>query len=172
MTASDLGARLAVSLFALAFALAFTYGGVWVCLLPLSAQVREAWAAERYVPVPAKVESITLDQYHSKKGGTTYRAKAEFLYAFEGRPYLGQRVSIARTSDGPGGHQESLYQQLRDARNNDRPVDLWVDPRDPERSVYDREMLWDKAFLQLVFGLLLTPIGLGAWVFFYRAWRV
>ncbi|WP_229210145.1 DUF3592 domain-containing protein [Duganella sp. Root1480D1] len=172
MKASDFGARLVVLLFALAFALVFTWGGVWACLRPLYMQLHDSWTANSYVPVPARVESIVLDEWSSKKTGTAYRARGEFSYEFQGSTYHGNRLNFSLTADNKGGYQHALYAKLNKARTFGRPVNLWVDPNNPEFSVYDRSIRWDDSILELVFGLLFTAGGLYAWRIVYRIFRV
>jgi len=172
MKASDLGARFVILLFALGFALVFTWGGVWACLRPLYLQLHGSWTANSYVPVPAQVESIVLDQWSSKKSGTTYRARGEFSYEFQGSTYHGDRLNFSLTADRKGGYQQALFEKLDKARMFERPVNVWVDPNHPEISVYDRSIRWDDLILEFVLGLLFTSIGMYAWRIVYRVFRV
>jgi hypothetical protein len=170
MKISEIAAGFVVSFFFLAFAGVFMWGGIWGGALPLYVQTRDARAAENYVPVPAEVESVTLDERSSKKGGTWYFTKAQFSYTFEGRPYRSKRVSFNASADQANDYQHNVYARLLDARSNGRPVEMWVDPKHPENSVYDRSIRSDRSFMYLVIALTFTSIGLGALIFILRGW--
>lgn len=170
MKKSEIAAGVVVSLFFLAFAGVFMWGGIYGGALPLYVQTRDSRAAESYVPVPATVESVVLDQQSSHKGGTWYFTKAEFSYTFDGRPYRSRRVSFNLSADQANDYQHHVYARLRDARSNGSPVEIWVDPNHPENSVYDRSIRSDRSFTYLIFALLFTSIGLGALAFIIRGW--
>lgn len=170
MKKSEFGAGLFISLFILGFALLFIYGGVTSGTL-LYLQMRDAWAAKSYVPVPAQVESVRLEEYSSKKAGTRYRTIADFSYTFEGRLYQSHRVDFNRTTDDSKSYQKTMYEHLLAAQMNHRPVELWVDPGNPEQSVHDRTIRWDMTLTYLLVGSICMFIGIKVLIFLYRGWR-
>lgn len=159
-----------MSFFFLAFAGVFTWGGIWYGALPLYVQTRDSRAAESYVPVPAEVKSATLDEISSKKGGKWYFARAEFSYTFDGRAYRSKRVSFNLSADQADDYQQHIYDRIKDAWLNGKPVEMWVDPNHPENSVYDRSIRSDRSFAYLIIALMFTPIGLGVLFFLLRGW--
>lgn len=171
MKISELAAGAFVSLFLLAFAAVFTWAGIGYGVLPLYIQARDSRAAENYVPLPAEVESVVLDELYSKKAGKSYFTRAEFSYAFEGRPYRSKRVSFNRSADQAGGYHHQVFARLLDAQSNRKPIEIWVDPKHPEKSVYDRSIRSDSWFTYLVLALMFTPMGLGFLFFVLRGWR-
>jgi len=154
--------------FALPFALIISFGAIWGGILPLCSQAHDWWEARSYVPVPAQVDSTTLDKRHSKKRGTTYELTASFSYEYQGRHYLGQRAGFNTTANNGDGFQPQLYARLRDAQERRQSVELWVDPRHPERSIYDRTIRKELLALQTVFAFLFSAIGLWTWRFIFR----
>ncbi len=148
----------------------FLWGGIWCGALPLYVQTRDSHAAERYVPVQAEVKSVTLDELSGKKGGTWYFTRAEFSYTFEGRAYRSRRVSFNASADQANEYQHDVYARLKDAWLNGKPVEMWVDPKNPENSVHDRLIRSDRWFTYLVVALMFTPIGLGSLAFIIRGW--
>jgi len=170
MKISEIAAGVVVSFFFLASAGVFMWGGIWGGALPLYVQMRDSRAAESYVPVPAEVKSATLDELSSKKGGKWYFARAEFSYSFEGRAYRSKRVSFNASADQENEYQHHVYARLMDAWSNGRPVEMWVDPKHPENSVYDRSTRSDRSFMYLIIALTFTPIGLGFLALITRGW--
>jgi len=170
MKKSEIAAGAFISLFFLGFAGVFMWGGIWGGALPLYVQTRDSRAADNYVSVPAEVQSVVLDEQSSKKGGTWYFTRAEFSYTFEGRTYRSKRVSFNASADQADGYQHHVYARLMDAWSNGRPVEMWVDPKHPEISVYDRAIHSDRSFTYLIIALVFTPIGLGALAFIIRGW--
>lgn len=170
MAITNVGGRIFLSLFILGFALMFVGGGVVSGAL-LYLQMRDSWTARSYVPVSAQVESVVLDQQSSRKGGTTYLTRAEFSYTFQGSPYVSRRVNFSRTSDDSKSYHQSMYAHLLAAQANQRPVELWVDPSNPESSVHDRSVRWDMSLTYLIVGSIFTFIGVKVLAFLYRGWR-
>lgn len=167
MARLNTGARLIVSLFVLSFALMFVGGGV-VSGAMLYLQMRESWLARSYVPVPALVGSVVLDQSFINHEDRRYRTEAEFSYTFEGRPYVSRRVSFNSTEDELVTYQKNMYDRLLAAQESHRPVELWVDPDNPENAVHDRSILWGRSLTYLVVGSLFMFIGIKVLTFLYR----
>lgn len=167
MAKSNTGARLIVSLFVLSFALMFVGGGV-VSGAMLYLQMRDSWSARSYVPVPAQVGSVVLDQSFINHKDRRYRTEAEFSYTFEGRPYVSSRVSLNRAADELVTYQKNMYDRLLAAQENHRPVELWVDPDNPENSVHDRSIRWERSLTYLVVGSLFLFMGIKVLVFLYH----
>lgn len=163
--------KIPATLLALVFAFGFTAGGVVAGILPMYKQLTGWWQATAYVPVPARVVSAELESHRGSKS-TTYLARAEFSYEYQGQRYLSHSVNFSDGGgDNIGNYQQDTYAQLRQARNDSATVTLWVDPRQPEQAVYDRQIRWLLVAIMLPFAVLFPAVGMGACWMIWRIWR-
>lgn len=139
-------------------------------ILPVYKQLYGLWQASSYVPVSASVVSAELETGRGKY--TTYRARAEFRYQYQGQSYVSHNLNLSGGgSDNIGSYQEDMYAQLREARDYSSPVTLWVDPRQPAQAVFDRTIRWDMIVFMIPFAVLFPAVGIGAWWVIWRIWR-
>lgn len=168
---NNLSGKLLLTLFASLFAIAFTLGGTFGARA-MYKQLYGWWEARSFVPVAASVMDAQLESRRGSKGGTTYRATAEFAYQYKGRNYTSSAVDLSGSAgDNVGDYQESLYQQLRQARDQAIPVTLWVNPQHPDQSVYNRDIRWLLIIIMIPFAVLFPAIGLGATWVIWRIWH-
>lgn len=158
---TSIAGKVVVTLCLLLFGTVMGAVGIFGGLAQLHEQARNWTAARSYVPVPAQVESAYLDSQRGRKGGTTYRAKAEFSYTYQGRRYASNRVSFSDFSDNIGDFQHRVHGELRGALERGESVTLWVDPRAPASAVYDKTIRPGMVAIQLAFGILFPSVGLG-----------
>ncbi|MDJ0712346.1 MAG: DUF3592 domain-containing protein [Woeseiaceae bacterium] len=144
-------ARIFVSLFALPFAAV----GVWMAWSVGSTLV-SAWQMKDWVPVEARLQSGGY-----QKNSDTYEAFAEYSYAWQGRDYRGNRVSIASGSDNIGDFQEDLGRRLLTAWNSGQPITVFVNPEDPARSIVDRDVRWGLVGFKMIFVIVFGGVGFG-----------
>ncbi|WP_374582649.1 DUF3592 domain-containing protein [Pseudoduganella sp.] len=157
-----IGSKVVATLLLLAFGLAMSAVGIFGGLAKLHEQARNWTAARSYVPVPARVESAYLDSLRGRKGGTTYRAMAEFSYEFQGRRYASKRVSFSDFADNIGDFQHRVHSELRAALERGENVTLWVDPLDPASAVYDKSVRPGMMAIHLLFAIVFPSVGFGA----------
>lgn len=158
---TTIGGKVVATLFLLAFGIVMSAVGIFGGLAQLHEQARNWTAARSYVAVPAQVESAYLDTQRSRKGGMSYRAKAEFSYEFQGRRYASNRVGFSDLSDNIGDFQHRMHSELRAALDRGESVTLWVDPLDPAVAVYDKTVRPVMVAIQIAFAVLFPSIGLG-----------
>jgi hypothetical protein len=163
--------RLSLTIIALLIGILFPLVGFFAGLVPLYHQGQNWWDSHTYVAAMAQVESLERFKHLTSKKVQMFRTKATFRYTFEGRQYLGGTVSFYDTAERPGGSQDRLYDQLNAARQRQSAVEVWLDPRHPERAVHDRTLVWNDALLGLVFAIMFNGFGLGAWILLFHLWR-
>ena len=101
-----------------------------------------AWPVVRGSIVSSKVESFRDSGTRRARGSTLYRAVVEYAYEVDGRPYRGTRV-------GFGAVVSSSFKAPAEARAEryvpGAPVDVHVDPADPNNAVLDLTIAWNWA---------------------------
>lgn len=121
--------------------LAFALGAIGVLIsvvasVHLVAIARGYWKTREQVRVPAKVEfvknSLTSPELH-------------YTYEWEGKPMAGERLS-------PFPTYRSIYLKGHDIGD---PIKVWIDPRDPSYTLFDRSWRWSE-FLLFPFVLVLS----------------
>lgn len=116
-------------------------------------------AARNWVAVEAQV--LDFDLHHSSstgaKGRTTRQSRlsASYTYSYEGLPYQGDRVDFSFGADNFSGKRRS--EQMRQLRRG--TVTVYVDPTQPQQSVFDRRLPGGQVTFGLIF--LLFPCGIG-----------
>ncbi len=95
-------------------------------LYTLAGQLNGWWQARSWQAVPATVVSAELKTSHGRRE-STYRALARYRYVVNGHTYEGDRINLGGASNN--GWQEGQYTRLKDARDNQRSIEVWVDPR-------------------------------------------
>ena len=141
---------------AMLFGLLFFAVGAGFLLLSVIPNLWDALRMQNWVPVPAEVVAVDLETNDSGDS-TTYKVTARFSYDYNGHRYSSHRVGIADGGgDNVGNWQHDSWRRLQGQTH----TMLWVNPRDPSESVFDRELrrglLGFKMIFVVVFG------GLGA----------
>lgn len=145
------------------FALAFGGGGLYAGLLPLGHNLVMAWQVRDWQPVPAAVLAAQLDSKPGK-GRSSHAVQAEYEYQYAGTTHRGHRVGLDTWSqaDNIGSWQSDWHGRLLRAQNSGEPITAWVNPRQPDLSVLEREIRWPLALFRLPFAILFTGVGVVA----------
>jgi len=97
---------------------------------------------------------------------TTYGVDAEYEYSFNGKKYIGSRVTRQDASDSSDYFRKKFY-FLENRLKRNLPVDCFVNPKLPEESVLFVELRWYWMAFYMIFmfvfgggGTLLTALAL------------
>lgn len=138
------------------FAIPFTLVGIGMLVLAVVPNLYDWIRMQSWVPVEAQLISADLKRHPAKKS-TTYEVEAQYRYSYEGGSYFGKRVGISEKSDNLGDWHERTYARLRAMQ----PLQVWVNPRDPRESIFDRDLRWTKLGFYMIFVLAFGGIGAG-----------
>lgn len=156
--------------FSLVFAIPFLSVGIFSTYMALS--MLYGWQQARtWEPVPAEILAVRLDTHYGRKS-TTYELKARYRYQYHGRSYESTRVGFSGSgADNIGSWQEDWHDILQQAREEGRPVQVWIDPAQPEEAVIDRSVRWAKFLFLMPFVILFSAVGIGASIVCWKALR-
>jgi FtsH-binding integral membrane protein len=146
------GGRIGLFLFASPFALV----GVGMLVLAVIPNLYDWVRMQSWVPVDAQLISANLIRHHGNKS-TTYQVVAWYRYDYMGETYLGRRVGISEKSDNIGDWHERTYMRLL----NTHPLQVWVNPNDPQEAIVDRDLRWAKLGFYMIFALVFGGVGIG-----------
>ena len=124
-----------------------------------------------WIPVPAQLIEIKVDESDDSEGSTTYKVKGKFRYSWENREYLGDRITLD-TSYSPGQTAcEEMVKRFQHEQEQKHCVTVLVNPKRPEQSMATRELSVTMIVFPL-FGLVFAIIGsgltFGPWIAIYR----
>ena len=108
----------------LLFAVAFGGVGVFTGWLT-GATVYDGWRARDWTPVPAEA---TADE--------------GFRYEWKGRTYTSWRLTPLAVGESDVDGSDKVLERLAQARNNGKPITVYVNPNDPEEAMADRSVPW------------------------------
>lgn len=154
-------------LFMTLFALPFAGVGIGMLLFLLLPLLREWQAMQTWVPTEAYVTAAELKSTRGSKS-TTYRAVASFQYTWDGLDYTGSRVSLSKGADNIGDYQQETASTLISAMQNQTPVTLYINPRHPSQSVYDRNL---RPIMVAFYGLFIVIFGGVGIGLLWATWR-
>jgi len=110
---------------------------------------------DRWVDTSATIEHLNIQPYlpHEtlpKEGEERWDGHGGMLecvyeYSFEGASFTGARIGAETFGDAH--RRADRYQELREAFDLGRPIQILVDPHDPDRSAIYREITSDMIFL-------------------------
>jgi len=115
--------------------------------------------AAGWVPVPAEVVAVELEEHTDSEGDTTYETTATYRYEYAGTSYTGTRVAIDTGADNIGRFQHRLYYDLTAAHEKNTPVTAYVDPDDANRAVLNRELRPGLFALKGIFAIVFGGVG-------------
>ena len=93
------------------------------------------WNTRHQVKVSATLMEVSVLR-HTTKRGVVMETIARYTYDVDGVRYEGNKLSLFRRTD-------QFQNELKEALKQNRPVSVYIDPRNPGFSVYDREFsLW------------------------------
>ena len=144
----------------LAFGLPFLLGGIMALSIFGKSIIGPLDAAD-WSPHKAKVIAYHLDSQSSSEGGTTYKAKGEFEYEWEGRRYTSQKIDFSIGYDSFKDYHKGIITQLRNAKNNKNYLRIYVNPKNPEQAVMLRRIRWKMFIFFIPFVTLFPLVGAG-----------
>ncbi|MDJ0908334.1 MAG: DUF3592 domain-containing protein [Woeseiaceae bacterium] len=151
---------------AILFALPFIGVGVWMGW-SIGKIVHDSIEMRSWQPVQA---TLTSAGYTTHRGESdTWEAYAEYSYRFDGRPFVGFRVTIDSGGDNIGNYHRNMGDRLRAIMASGEPITVWVDPDNPQDSIIDREIRWGIVGFKSIFVLLFGGFGLGILIAAIRA---
>jgi hypothetical protein len=143
-------------LFLLLYSLPFTLVGLGMLFLAVIPNLYDWTRMQAWEQIDAQLISAELKSHPGDKS-TTYEVVAAYRYLYQGQGYQGHRVGISEKSDNIGNWHQQTYSRLR----NMQPLRVWVNPSDPNESVFDRELRWGKLGFYMIFVLVFGGAGLG-----------
>lgn len=111
-----------------------------------------------WLPVNAEVVDGGYEVVEGEDSDT-YRAFANYTYEYQGIRYRGTRASISSGSDNIGDFQQQLGRQLAQAKRSGIPMQIWVNPADPQQSIVNRDLRLEMLTFDLVFVFLFGGVG-------------
>lgn len=144
------------------FAVPFAAAGLGIFVFMVALPVYDWARMWSWQPVPAVVESATLQSHHGTKGGTTHSVHVRYRYRVDGAEYTGTRASLSDRPDNIGSFQETLGRRLQAAQRTGAPVQVWANPQRPAESIADRSLR--PGLLALALGMSVVSGGFGFWV--------
>ncbi|MDP2226721.1 MAG: DUF3592 domain-containing protein [Moraxellaceae bacterium] len=146
-------------IFLVLFGLPFFGVGVGMLVLALLPTLHDAWQMRTWQPVSARVLSADLLSSYND-GSTSWKAVVEYRYYAGGRERTGTRVAINDSGyDSVGDFQRQRAGELRRAMSNARPITVWVNPDNPDDSVYHRDVRWGMVGFYALFALVFGSVG-------------
>lgn len=142
------------------FGSVFAAVGIGVLVFVVLPTLSDALAARSWAPTRAIVESANLERSHGSKS-IVYRVTARYRYSVDGIEHDGERVGLIDGSDNIGDWHERWYRSLQRALESGESIEIYVDPKDPTRSIVDRQIRWGQLGLFLIFPLAFGGAGLG-----------
>jgi len=95
-----------------------------------------SWIVRKWVRVEANLVSLSLKM--NEAGKIPHGILAKYRYTFGGKEYEGDRVVLV--SNYYGRQQKKLYCSLHEKIMEKRPIDVWVDPNNPNKSVISNKV--------------------------------
>jgi hypothetical protein len=118
------------------------------------------YEARTWVAVPAEVQNYDLRTNRSRSPGSAVttvseRILAAYTYVFKDKTFNGNRVDFSFGSDNFSGTRRR--EQLAALRSGS--ITVFVNPENPQDSVFDRSLPLDQVLFAIIF--LLFPCGVG-----------
>ncbi|HIV73409.1 MAG TPA: ankyrin repeat domain-containing protein [Candidatus Aquabacterium excrementipullorum] len=148
--------RIGIALFLSLFVLAFGAGGLVIGVRPLWHALKEAPRLQHYVPVPARVLDVRMEE---DSDGDLHPV-VRYQYQYSGRTLTGDRIAWSLNSH----EQKQWHARLEAAQRTGQTVTAWIDPEHPGMALLDREPRWRQLAFLLPFALIFPAVGLGALV--------
>lgn len=130
----------------------------------------DSFRAASWSEVPATVVEAELRTVAptGKSRSTTFQARVEYLYSWQGREFRSTRLAGSRfegASDNIGDWQRETAARLEAAKASGRPITVYVNPEDPSEVMVDRSIRWTLVALVGIFVLGFGGAGLaGLWL--------
>lgn len=141
--------------------------GVGIVVSVMGWKMWSLWyESKTWVQVPAIVVNVEFKTHQGDEGGTSYSVECLYTYKVGNRNYSGIRVGLENHGGSSDSYHRARHDILASHRDSKKPIDIWVDPANPERSVVFRNITTTMYVLPmcgLVFGLpglLISFLGL------------
>jgi len=145
------------------FSLPFLCVGLWM-LYSVSSNALDASQMQHWDRTPAQVISGGYKTNHGDDS-TTYTAYGTFRYIYQGREYTSERVAISGGGDNIGDFQQELGNRLSRAADNKKPIDVYVNPKDPTEAIVSRDLRWGMVGFKMIFVILFGGAGAGMLIY-------
>jgi len=93
-------------------------------------------------------------------GGSDSETTADYKYVVRGVPYENNKVYLTDFNDNIGSYHKDLKNRLRNNLRSKQPLQIWVDPAEPSRSVIDKDLRWGLFTFMTLFCSVFILIGL------------
>ncbi len=138
----------------------FAAVGLGFLFLQTIPSLLEAHEMKSWTPIQARVMSANLDVSKSDDS-TTYKVTGSYRYYWNEKSYTGSKISIHSGHDNIGSYHQDTYYALNLARRTNQDVTVYVNPANPNESIYDRHVRWSLMIFGLMFVFCFGGIGIG-----------
>ena len=121
-------------------------------LFMTSVPLLQSWLATRDWQ-PGYAEIVTVQAFNND-------TQARYRYTYQDINHQGHRVYLAEFKDNIGSYHKKLQVRLSAHKKSGQPIQIWVDPRNPQNSIIDREMRWGLFTFMTLFCSVFICIGL------------
>lgn len=136
----------------------FILAGMGIGLFLYFPAITGWWVARSWEEVPCQIESAELAASYGDDS-TTYEAKASYRYDYQGRSFRSEQVSLIGGGDNFGDFQQRHYDELRLAREQDRPFRCLVNPAQPGEAILFNDLRWGLLLMMSLFPTLFPLAG-------------
>ncbi|RBP47087.1 DUF3592 domain-containing protein [Arenicella xantha] len=148
----------------------FAAAGIGIFLIQGVSMISQSMAAKSWVETPAVLSSHSLAQQRGEDS-TTYQARAEYSYLFNGQTYHSDRVHWSTGYDNIGSYQQDMAERLAQISNQGGSFTVWVNPDQPSEAVIDRALRWSMLMFASAFLVMFGGVGVGGLVYTLMNWR-
>lgn len=134
-----------------------------------------ASAARNWVETTAQIESVKLEAHHDSDGGATHKVVCTYTYEYRGETHTGNRVGLESGSDSITDWHKHTHNRLKQSRDRNESVTCYVNPKNPEESLLDRDIRWHLVLFYLAFVVTFGGFGSAAIIgvcYYFRNQRI
>jgi Protein of unknown function (DUF3592) len=147
--------------------LALVAGLVFLCagVHFVHTEVMKARKYQQFVVVQGQVTAASLYQTDTNGSDKVFRADIDYAYVHDGKTLRG--ATPRDGADSVGNYQRSLYDRMLKARDRNTPIDVYVNPLNPEESTIDPTLRWSLILFGLVFavsGFVVSALVVKTWM--------
>ena len=147
--------RISLNLFGLIFLLV----GLGVLIAgPLHSLWQHADSSD-WATVPAQIEQLSLAHKRDSDGGDQYQVTARYRYRWQGREYVGTRVSYDRGWDSLESEHRARHRYLNSYYRAGKSIPIRVNPEAPGEAWLLRELRWKRLLFMSVFAVIFAASG-------------
>ena len=150
----------------LLFSLPFTGVGLGFLLFSVIPSLYDAIQMSDWREAQATVISSELKSYSGDS--TTYEAVGIYNYSVDGQQYTGTRLGISGGADNVGEWHQRMSSKLYAARDGQRTVSVYYNPKNPAAVIVDRSLRWNLLGFKMIFVLVFGGAGIGVFYWSLR----